>query len=140
MNNSYISKDKKSIKLKISPYVLDAELNKLFCTVWDDHVDGKYQKVLSKSLFYVCAYIETSLIGYVNVAWDGNEHGFILDTTVQKNLQRKGIGTMLVQEAIKEGLKRNLKWLHVDFLPHLREFYLACGFRPTEAGLVRLRQ
>lgn len=33
------------------------------------------------------------------------------------------------------------EWLHVDFEPRLRRFYLdACGFRPTEAGLIRLTQ
>ena len=33
------------------------------------------------------------------------------------------------------------EWLHVDFEEHLRPFYLdACGFRPTGAGLIPLRQ
>lgn len=32
------------------------------------------------------------------------------------------------------------EWLHVDFLDELTPFYFdACGFRPTAAGLVRLR-
>jgi hypothetical protein len=31
------------------------------------------------------------------------------------------------------------EWLHVDFEPHLTEFYMdRCGFRPTSAGLLRL--
>jgi hypothetical protein len=31
------------------------------------------------------------------------------------------------------------EWLHVDFEDHLRRFYLgACGFTPTNAGLIEL--
>ena len=33
---------------------------------------------------------------------------------------------------------RGATWLHTDFEPHLTAFYRACGFRPTDAGLVRL--
>lgn len=32
------------------------------------------------------------------------------------------------------------EWLHVDFDPHLRSFYLeGCGFTPVDAGLIALR-
>ena len=30
------------------------------------------------------------------------------------------------------------QWLHVDYEPHLEEFYQGCGFRPTLAGLMHL--
>jgi hypothetical protein len=33
---------------------------------------------------------------------------------------------------------RGLKWLHVDFLPELADFYQKAGFRFTTAGLLRL--
>jgi hypothetical protein len=33
------------------------------------------------------------------------------------------------------------EWLHVDFDDSLRDFYFgACGFRPTTAGLIALRE
>ena len=34
--------------------------------------------------------------------------------------------------------ERGAEWLHVDYEPHLAPFYTAAGFRPTEAGLIRL--
>jgi ribosomal protein S18 acetylase RimI-like enzyme len=98
-----------TINYKISPPVTDRELNQLFHSVWEDHKDTSYKNVLSRSLLYVCAYNDNLLIGYVNLAWDGDEHGFILDTTVNKKYQRKGIGTSLVLEAIRESKKHNLK-------------------------------
>ncbi|MDC0667960.1 hypothetical protein [Nannocystis radixulma] len=46
---------------------------------------------------------------------------------------RRGYATALVAEAVRQ-------WLHVDFDPHLRDFYFgACTFTPTDAGLIRLR-
>jgi hypothetical protein len=31
-----------------------------------------------------------------------------------------------------------MTWVHVDYEPHLDEFYRGCGFRPTAAGVLRL--
>ena len=84
---------------------------------------------------YVCAYCEVELIGYINVAWDGQAHAFILDTTVHPSYRRRGIGKELVLAALKEARSHGVAWVHVDFEPHLREFYSQCGFRSSEAGV-----
>jgi len=39
-------------------------------------------------------------VGFVNVAWDGDVHFFLLDTTVAPSRQGNGIGRRLVEEAI----------------------------------------
>ena len=65
-------------------------------------------------------------------------HAFILDTCVHSDYSRKGVGTLLVGQAIAIASARGAKWLHVDFEPHLAEFYTKCGFRGTAAGLLRL--
>jgi lincosamide nucleotidyltransferase len=39
---------------------------------------------------------------------------------------------------VEAALKRGVEWLHVDYEPHLADFYRACGFRPTKAGLIHL--
>jgi hypothetical protein len=73
------------------------------------------------------------LAGFVNVAWDGGVHAFILDTVVGGPLRWHGVGTRLVEVAA------GCEWLHVDFEGHLGPFYFGCcGFRPTNAGLIRL--
>ena len=92
------------------------------------------------SLGWVCLRRAGRLVGFVNVAWDGGVHAFLLDTAVTPALQRQGHATRLVAEAVAQARAAGCEWLHVDFDPHLRGFYLdACGFQPTEAGLVRLR-
>ena len=78
------------------------------------------------------------MVGFVNVAWDGGIHAFIIDTTVHPSVRRNGIGRELVRRAAEAARTEGIVWLHVDFEPHLRAFYSACGFTPTEAGLMRL--
>ncbi len=101
---------------------------------WWDHVRPH-------SLGWVVARAQDrSVVGFVNVAWDGGDHAFLIDTRVRGDLQRQGIGTGLVRVATERARRAGCEWLHVDFEPHLRSFYWdSCGFRPTDAGLVRLR-
>jgi hypothetical protein len=74
------------------PELTDAEWD------WRGQVEGH-------SLGWVCARDGEVLVGFVNVAWDGVVHAFVLDTMVA----------------------------------HLRAFYFdACGFTPTNAGLIEL--
>lgn len=79
------------------------------------------------------------LAGFVQVAWDGGGHAFILDTAVDPDAQRRGIGAALVRAATAEARAAGCDWLHVDYEPHLDHFYRErCGFRPTQAGLINL--
>ncbi|HET7676830.1 MAG TPA: GNAT family N-acetyltransferase [Candidatus Limnocylindrales bacterium] len=91
------------------------------------------------SLGWVCAREGTELVGFVNVAWDGGLHAFILDTLVASRARRRGIGTKLVGIAVEQARAAGCEWLHVDFEDELAAFYIgACGFRPTPAGLIAL--
>lgn len=123
---------------RLSPPVTNDELNDLFDASWPDHRRGDFGPVLSRSLAFVCAYQEGRLVGFVNVAWDGGIHAFILDTTVHPDLRRRGVGRELVARAAEAARERGAEWLHVDYEPHLRSFYAGCGFQDTEAGVRRL--
>ncbi|WP_129842089.1 GNAT family N-acetyltransferase [Streptomyces sp. RFCAC02] len=93
------------------------------------------------SLGWVCArrVADGALVGFVNVAWDGCTHAFVLDTVVEKTLRRGGVGRELVAVAVERAREAGCSWLHVDFEDDLCPFYLdSCGFRPTPAGLIRL--
>ena len=91
------------------------------------------------SLGWVTARQEDALIGFVNVAWDGAVHAFILDTLVAGSHGRRGVGTALVAAAVEGAREAGCEWLHVDFDDELRGFYFdACGFAPTNAGLIAL--
>jgi GNAT superfamily N-acetyltransferase len=123
----------------VSPAVTNAAMNALFAASWPNHREVDYAPELAHSLLYVCAHAGDRLIGFVNVAWNGGIHAFILDTTVHPDFQRRGIGIRLVRGAADAARLRGMEWLHVDYDPHLDAFYRACGFEPTLAGLIRLR-
>jgi len=54
--------------------------------------------------------------------------------------QRQGHAARMVALAVERAKASGCEWLHVDFEPHLRDFYFqACGFKPTDAGLIALK-
>lgn len=127
-----------AIDYRTSPVVSNDKLNELFAAVWEEHTFEDINSVLKHSLAYICAYHLKKLVGFVNLAWDGGVHAFILDTAVHRDYRRRGIGIQLVKEAVNTAEENNIKWIHVDFEPHLQEFYDKCGFRHTNAGVIKI--
>ncbi|MCT7374013.1 GNAT family N-acetyltransferase [Chelativorans salis] len=120
----------------------NAEVNALHAECFKHRVfaDDWWSQVNRFSLGWVCTRRSGKLVGFVNVAWDGGVHAFILDTMVAPAFQRQGIATALIVEAVDRAKRTGCEWLHVDFEPHLRPFYFdACGFSPSDAGLVALK-
>ncbi|GAA3837438.1 GNAT family N-acetyltransferase [Streptomyces phyllanthi] len=100
---------------------------------------GWHARVRRHSLGWVCAWEGDSLVGFVNVAWDGGAHAFLLDTVVASRCRGGGIGAALIGTAAQGARAAKCQWLHVDFEERLRPFYFdACGFEPTTAGLIAL--
>jgi ribosomal protein S18 acetylase RimI-like enzyme len=121
----------------------NAELNALHAEAFGHRLldDDDWQRQTHRhSLGWVSARRDDALVGFVNVAWDGGVHAFILDAIVSAGARRTGIGRGLIAAAVVEARQAGCEWLHVDFEDHLRSFYFdACGFEPTNAGLIRLR-
>jgi GNAT superfamily N-acetyltransferase len=127
-----------SIAILTRPPLSDDQLNGLFAAAWPDHETRAFGPVLERSLVYCAASDGERLVGFVNVAWDGGQHAFLLDPTVHPEVWHRGIGSALVRAAADSAGKAGATWLHVDYEPHLEPFYRALGFRHTEAGLMRL--
>lgn len=129
-----------NIEYRVNPTVANAELDDLYLLSWPNHHPPyDFRPELELALAYVCAYAAQDLIGFVRMAWDGSVHAFLLEPTVRPDFRRRRIGRTLVEHAVAVARERGLEWVHVDYEPHLREFYRACGFAPTDAGLIRLR-
>jgi ribosomal protein S18 acetylase RimI-like enzyme len=98
------------------------------------------EQVERHSLGWVCAFDDHRMVGFVNVAWDGGVHAFVVDALVARDRRRAGIGRELLGTAAHESRAAGCEWLHVDFEEELAPFYLdACGFTATPAGLIALR-
>lgn len=119
----------------------NAEVNALHAEAFGHPViaDDWNRQVREHSLGWVCARDDGELVGFVNVAWDGGIHAFILDTMVASRVRGRGIGTELVAVATTGTRAAGCEWLHVDFDDHLKRFYFDnCGFTPTSGGLIGL--
>ncbi|WP_367129361.1 GNAT family N-acetyltransferase [Saccharothrix sp. HUAS TT1] len=119
----------------------NSEVNALHAEGFDHRVldDDWWGQINRHSLGWVCARRKTDLVGFVNVAWDGAIHAFVLDTLVAVQARRQGVGRELIARAVEGARAAGCEWLHVDFDDHLAPFYFdSCGFQPTNAGLIPL--
>jgi ribosomal protein S18 acetylase RimI-like enzyme len=119
----------------------DAELDELVVSHGGTSAPGWWDRIRPHSHGWVTARDAAGLlVGFVNVVTDGGDHAFLLDTKTRGSHQRRGIGMRVVQYATEHAQAAGCEWLHVDFDEHLRAFYYdACGFEPTDAGLIDLR-
>jgi len=116
--------------------VADAEMVDLVASHGGNPSAGWWARIRAHSLGWVSARDHNGLlVGFVNVAWDGGDHAFLIDTKTRGGYQRRGIGTELVRWAVVNAQAAGCEWLHVDFEPELARFYFdACGFGRTDAG------
>lgn len=118
----------------------DAEMVQLVDSYGGNSEPGWWDTIRPHSLGWVTAHLaEGTLVGFVNVAWDGSDHAFLIDTKVRLDLQRRGIATRLVRVAAVHAKRAGCGRLHVDFRSELAPFYFdACGFEPVVAGAIDL--
>ena len=130
------------VVFRVRPKISNTEMDRLRADGFDHPVAGyDWASQLERhSLTWIGAYRNDKLVGFVNVAWDGGVHAFLLDTAVASHLRHRGIGAQLVREAIA-AVRRvpGIEWLHVDADDGLMSrFYGPAGFEPTPAGLVHV--
>lgn len=126
------------IRISVDPPLSADALDVVWKSAWGTSASDYIERVLPRSLAYLGAFDGRELIGFVNIAWDGGKHAFIVDTAVHADFRRRGVATQLVKQAVEVAQARGAEWLHVDYEPHLESFYRACGFRVTSAGLIHL--
>ncbi|MDH5676898.1 MAG: GNAT family N-acetyltransferase [Myxococcales bacterium] len=136
------------IDYAINAPVTSAELNGLFSAggpdngwpAWQRKPDSSdWDPVLKQSLAHVTARAQGTLVGFVNLAWDGRDHAFLLDTRVHPNHRHQHIGAELVRLATTAARNAGCHVLHVDHTAALSPSYESCGFEPTAAGLIQLQ-
>lgn len=99
---------------------------------WVDQVDRH-------SLGWVVARHLGRFVGFANVLWDGLVHAFVEDVMVESTMRHRGVGVRIVHAARDGARTAGCEFLHVGFEEDLRPFYIvACGFNPTQGGLMNL--
>ena len=125
-------------EIRRRPPLDNDQLNALFADSWPDHDDRDYRPILERSLSYLATFSGNELVGFLNIAWDGGAHGFVLDVTVARKYRRKGVALAMLRETVEIAREAELEWLHVDFEPYLEGLYRRAGYRPTEVGLLHI--
>lgn len=121
--------------------VTDEEMVDLVLSHGGNPSPGWWSQVSRHSLGWISARDAGGLlVGFVNVAWDGGDHAFLIDTKTRGGHQRRGIGREVVRLAVQNAREAGCEWLHVDFTAEHTRFHVdACGFVRTDAGLIHLR-
>lgn len=119
----------------------DEEMVDLVASHGGKPAPGWWDQIRPHSLGWVAArFGDGIVVGFVNVVSDGGDHAFLIDTKTRSTYQRRRVGTRVVKFAAQHAKAAGCEWLHVDFDDHLATFYFgACGFEPTNAGLINLR-
>lgn len=127
-----------NVEFRTDPHPPEHAFAPLWHAAWGFAFTGHLDSVLSRSLVHVGAFQGETLVGHVNVAWDGGRHAFLLDPMVHPDFRHRGIGSGLVKRAIELARERGATWMHVDYDLRLESFYRSCGFRATAAGIMEL--
>lgn len=136
-----MSRDSDGIVLEWRGELTDSEMVDLVESYGGNAVPGWWDSIRPHSFGWVTARDPHGLlVGFVNVVSDGSDHAFLIDTKTRRDHQRRGVATRVVGLAAERARDGGHDWLHVDFEPQLRPLYFdACGFEPTDAGVIRLR-
>ncbi|MCH5286465.1 MAG: GNAT family N-acetyltransferase [Christensenellaceae bacterium] len=134
--------------MEIRRHVPDlADLLRLYGSVgWTAYTDDpdRLCRAWQGSLLTLSAWVEKILVGALRAVGDGETILFIQDVLVVPERQRRGIGTMLMREALAVYPHVRQTQLLTDNAPETLAFYRSLGFMPAEeAGcraLLRLNQ
>lgn len=130
------------VRVRVRPEVDDVALSALHAAGFGEtpRLRRWSAQLAAHSLSWLDARDGDALAGFVNLAWDGDRHAFLLDLVVADGYRRRGIGRALVAGAVEQATAAGCAWLHADFAPHLAPFCRSCALPPTDAGLLRLHR
>lgn len=90
------------------------------------------ENILENSYWYMSAYYENKLIGLIRVIGDGYSIMYIQDILVNPEYQRLGIGTNLIERALKKFKNIRQNVLITDDEERTKKFYLSVGMVQIE--------
>ena len=110
----------------------ESQILNLYASVgWTAYTDNPeaLKRGFEKSLLILGAYAEDTLLGILRAVGDGETIIFIQDILVKPEVQRQGIGTALLREAISRYAHVRQIQLCTDNTEKTKAFYRSCGFR-----------
>jgi len=103
-------------------------------------MEDSYSRSLANSYFYICCYDEKLLVGFLDVVSNGVTDAYIQDVVVRPGHQKKGIGTEMMNMAIKKLKQDGVFAISVLFEKKLKKYYKKFGFHMFLAGQMSTRE
>lgn len=128
------------MRYEFSSQVSVKDISKLRKSVGWNSMEDCYKTSLKRSYFYICCYEESKLIGFLDVVSNGTTDAYIQDVMVNPEYQGKGVGTSLMNKAIKKLKEDNIYMISVIFTEALLPFYKKFGFYIMLSGQLETHQ
>ena len=100
---------------------------------WNAMMDC-YNTSLRNSYFYLCCFDNEELVGFLDVVSNGVTDAYIQDVIVRPSHQGNGIGTHMIEMAVKRLKDNRVYAISVLFDEKLKDFYAKFGFHIMMAG------
>jgi GNAT superfamily N-acetyltransferase len=120
--------------------VTATEVADLRAAVGWDRRDAQMARILGATWHRAICRSGNLLVGYVDSLSDGVDDVFIRDLIVHPEVQRRGIGTVLLQMIVDEAKRCGIQSVGVLFDPSLAVFYRNAGFIVVGGGVIDLRK
>lgn len=131
--------ESKLISYEISPPIEAENIDKLRASVGWTPLGQAYQTALKRSIFYICAFEEANLVGFLDVVSNGVTDAYIQNFLVAADWQGHGIGKTMMELALKMLTEMSVRTVWLLFDPELEPYYRQFGFTPLSGGRLRLR-
>jgi len=125
------------IELSHEKNIHPEDLMKLYQNVgWSAYTEDLdlLKEAIMKSLDVVTSWEDGELVGLIRTIGDGLTILYIQDILVQKNYQKRGIGSRLLQEILEKYASVRQKVLLTEEAEDVRAFYEKNGFSSCDKG------
>ena len=115
------------------------KLMKLYQNVgWSAYTEDldRLKEAIMNSLDVITAWEDGELVGLIRTIGDGLTILYIQDILVQKNYQKRGIGSRLLQEILEKYASVRQKVLLTEEAEDVRAFYEKNGFSSCDKGIL----
>lgn len=130
-----------SLSYRTRPALTNDDLNDLFGRAYNKTMSVDFQRILGQSLTWIGGYDGQVLHAWINVAWDGFVHAFLVDRTAVDDPDG-AIRSELVREAI-EAIRRDhptVFKIHTDCRPDELDWLGDLGLQELPGGIVLLQR
>lgn len=128
-----------SLQYKTHSPLTNDDLNGLFGRVGNKTMSVDFSRILDQSLTWIAGYDGDVLMAWINVAWDGFVHAFLVDRIAMDD-EDGAVRSELVRQAIA-AIRRDhptVFKIHADCRPDEIPWLVELGFQQLPGGIVVL--